>query len=109
VGKCFQEAQAQWDNFVEKKQFMFQEEMVNSANAWMREQQNARGRQAMSVQMWKGRLAVLEQAPSENYDFDLENDVVMRAPLRTLCCKHPLFTMLRNWQSTWLTQDMSPF
>ena len=33
VGKCFQEAQAQWDNFVEKKQFMFQEEMVNSANA----------------------------------------------------------------------------
>jgi len=35
----------------------------------------------MSVQMWKGRLAVLEQARSENYDLDLENDVVMRAPL----------------------------
>jgi len=37
VGKRFQEGRAQGDNFVEKKQCMFQEEMVNSANAWMRE------------------------------------------------------------------------
>jgi len=38
VGKRFQEAPGQLDNFVEEKQLMSQEEKVNSANAWMREQ-----------------------------------------------------------------------
>ena len=33
VGKCFQEAQGQFENFVEEKQLMFQEDMVTSANA----------------------------------------------------------------------------
>jgi len=32
VGKRFQEAQGQPENFVEEKQLMFQEEMVTSAN-----------------------------------------------------------------------------
>jgi len=79
VGKRFQEAQGQLENFVEEKHLMFQEEMVNSANGWMREQQNALRRQPMSVQMLKGRVAALEQARRENYDIHLENDVVMRA------------------------------
>jgi len=79
VGKRFQEAQRQLENFVEVKQLMFQEAMVNSANAWMREQQMALRRHAMSVQMLKGRVAALEQAQLENYHIDLENDVVMRA------------------------------
>ena len=47
MGKRFQEAQGQLENFVKEKQLMFQEEMVNSANAWMQEQQNALRRQAM--------------------------------------------------------------
>ena len=58
---------------------ILQEEIVNSANAWMREQQNALYRQAMSVQMLKGRVAALEQAQHENHDIDLENHVVRRA------------------------------
>jgi len=33
LGKRFQEAQGQLENFVEEKQLMFQEEIVNSANA----------------------------------------------------------------------------
>ena len=45
----------------------------------MWEQHNALRRQAMSVQMLKGRVAALEQARRENYDIDLQNDVVMRA------------------------------
>ena len=53
--------------------------MLNSGNAWMREQQNALRRQAMSVQMLKGTVAALKHAPRKNYDIDLENDVVMRA------------------------------
>jgi len=63
---------------------MFQEEMVNSANAWMREQQNALRRQAMSVQMLKGTVVALEPARRENYDIDIVNNVVIRAapPLR---------------------------
>jgi len=59
VGKLFQEAQRRLENFVEEKQLMFEEEMVNSANAWMREQQNALRRQARSVQMLNGRVAAL--------------------------------------------------
>jgi len=43
------------------------------------EQQNALCRQAMSVQMLRGRVAALAQARHEKYDIDLENDVVMRA------------------------------
>jgi len=58
---------------------MFQEALVNSANSWMREQQNALSRQAMDVEMLKGRVAVLEQARPENHDIDVENNVVMRA------------------------------
>jgi len=58
---------------------MFQEEMVKSANEWMRDQQTAFRQQAMSLQMLKGRVAALEQARRDNYDIDLENDVVMRA------------------------------
>jgi len=79
VGKRFQEAQGQLENFVEEKQLMFQEEMVKSANAWMRNQQKAFRQQAMSVQMLKGRVAALEQGRRDNYDIDLENDLVMRA------------------------------
>jgi hypothetical protein len=41
VGKRFQEAQGQLENFVEEKQLMFQEEMVKSATSWMREQQES--------------------------------------------------------------------
>ena len=39
VGKHFQKAQGQLvvANFVEERHLMFQEEMVNSANSWMRE------------------------------------------------------------------------
>jgi len=62
VGKRFQEAQGQLENFVEEKQLMFQEEMVKSANEWMRDQHKAFRQQAMSVQMLKGRVAALEQA-----------------------------------------------
>jgi len=75
VGKRFQEAQGQLENFVEEKQFMFQEEMVKSANEWMRDQQKAFRQGAISVQMLKGRVAALEQARRDNYDIDLENDV----------------------------------
>ena len=84
VGKRFQEAQGQLENFVEEKELMFQEEMVESANKWMRDQQKAFRQQARSVQVLKGRVAALEQARRNNYDTDLENDVVMRAapPLR---------------------------
>jgi len=49
VGKRFQEAQGQLENLLEEEQLIFQEEMVNSENAWMREQQNALRRLAMSV------------------------------------------------------------
>jgi len=59
VRNPFQEAQGRLENFVEEKQLMFEEEMVNSVNAWMREQQNALRRQAMLVQMLKGRVAAL--------------------------------------------------
>ena len=45
----------------------------------MRDQQKAFHQQAMSVQMLKGRVAALEQARRDNYDIDLESDVVMRA------------------------------
>jgi len=79
VGKRFQEAQGQLENFVEEKQLMFEEEIVKSANEWMRDQQKAFRQQAMSVQMFKGRVAALEQARRDNYDIDLENDVVMTA------------------------------
>jgi len=79
VGKRFQEAPGQLENFVEEKQLIFQEEMVKSANEWMPDQQKAFRQQAMSVQMLKGRVAALEQARRDNYDIDLENDVVMRA------------------------------
>jgi hypothetical protein len=79
VGKRFQEAQGQLENFVEEKQLMFQEEMVKSATSWMREQQKAFRRQAMSVDMLRGRVAALERARQEDYDIDLQNDVVMRA------------------------------
>jgi len=79
VGKPFQDAQGQLENFVEEKQLMFPQEMVKSANEWMQDQQKAFRPQAMSVQMLKGRVAVLEQARHDNYDIDLENDVVMRA------------------------------
>jgi len=79
VGKRFQEAQGQLENFVEEKQLMFQEEMVKSANKWMQDQLKAFRQQAMSVQMLKGRVAALEQARRDNYDIDLENDLVMRA------------------------------
>jgi len=58
---------------------MFQEQMVKSANEWMRDQQKAFRRQDVSVQMLKERVAALEQALRDNYDIDLENDVVMRA------------------------------
>jgi len=79
VGKQFQEAQGYLENFVEEKQLMFKEEMVKSANEWTRDHQKAFRQQAMSVQMLKGRVAALEQARPDNYDIDLENDVVMRA------------------------------
>ena len=79
VGKRFQEAQGQLENFVEEKQLMFQDEMVKSANEWMWDQQKAFCQQAMSVQMLNGRVAALEQARCENYKIDLEIDVVMRA------------------------------
>jgi len=57
---------------------MFQEEILKSANEWMRDQQKAFRQQAMLVQMLKGRVAALEQARRDNYGIDLENDVVMR-------------------------------
>jgi len=79
VGKRFQEAQGQLEHFVQEKQLLFKEEMVKSANEWMRDQQKAFRQQAMSVQMLKGRVAALEQARHDNYDIDLENDVVLRA------------------------------
>jgi len=90
VGKRFQEAQGQLENFVEEKTVMFQEEMVKSANEWMRDQQKAFHQQAMSVQMLKGRVAAREQARRNNYDIDLENDVVMRAapPLPLVLAPH---------------------
>jgi len=47
----------------------------------MQEQQNALRRQAMSVQMLKGRVAALAQTPPKNTDIDLENDFLMRAAL----------------------------
>jgi len=49
VGQRFQEAKGQLEDFVEEKQLMFQEEMVKSANEWMRDQQKAFRQQAMSV------------------------------------------------------------
>jgi len=58
---------------------MFQEEMVKSVNEWMRDQQKAFRQQGISVQMLKRRVAALEQARRDNYDIDLENDLVMRA------------------------------
>jgi len=53
--------------------------MVKSANEWIRDQQKAFRQQAMWVRMLKGRVVALEQARHDNYDIDLENDVVMRA------------------------------
>jgi len=70
---------------------MFQEEMVNSTNAWMWEQLNTLCWQAMSVQMLRRRVAALAQARHENYDMDLENDVVIRAaPLLPLVQAPPV-------------------
>jgi len=45
----------------------------------MRKQQNAHRGQAMSVLIFKGTVAALDYARSENYDIDLENNAVMRA------------------------------
>jgi len=59
VGKRFQEPQCQLENFVKDKRLMFQEEMVKSANEWMRDQQQAFRQQAMSVQMLKRKVAAL--------------------------------------------------
>jgi len=89
VGQRFQEAQDQLENFVEEKQLMFQEEMVKSVNEWMRDQQKAFRQQAISVQMLKRRVAVLEQARGDNYDIELENDVVMRATPPLLLVQAP--------------------
>jgi len=79
VGKRFQDAQGQLENFVEDQQLMFLEEMVKSGNEWMRDQQKAFRQQAMLVQMLKGTVAAIEQARRDNYDIDLANDVLMRA------------------------------
>jgi len=79
VGKRFQEDQGQLENFVKDKQLMFQEEMVKSANEYMRDQQKAFSQPAMSVQMLKGRVAALALARRDNYDIGLENDVIIRA------------------------------
>jgi len=79
VGKRFQEAQGQLENFVEDKQLMLQEGIVKSANEWMRIQQKAFCQQAISVQMLQGRVAALEHARRDNYDIGLGGDVVMRA------------------------------
>jgi len=51
VGKRFQEAQGRLENFVAENLLMFQEEMVKSANEWMRDQQKAFRQQAMSGQV----------------------------------------------------------
>ena len=65
--------------FIEEKQLSFQEEMVKSANEWMRDQQKSILQQAMSVEMLKGRVAALEHARRDKHAIDLESDVVQRA------------------------------
>jgi len=109
VGNRFQEAPGQLENFVAEKHLMYQAEMVKSGNESMWDHQKVFREQAMSVQMLKGRVAALEQARHDNYDIDLENDVVVRPAPPCLWCKHPLFTMLRNWQSIWLMKDTNAF
>jgi len=109
VGKRFQEAQSQLENFVEDQQLMFQEEMVKSANEWMRDQQKAFRQQAMSVQMFKRRVAAIEQARRDNYDIDLENDVLMRAAPPLPLVQAPPVHYAAELAKYMLMKDTNPF
>ena len=79
VGKRFCEAKAQLGNFVESRQKIFQKQMVDSANAWMIEQQKAFKHFARSGTLLHGRVAALEHAVKHGYKIDSDSDVVMEA------------------------------
>ena len=53
--------------------------MVETANAWMTQQQKALKYFARSATVLRGRVAALETAVKEGYKIDSESDVIMQA------------------------------
>ena len=79
VGRRFQEAEKQLGNFVMSRQLIFQQQMVETANAWMIQQQKAFKYFARSATVLRGRVAALETAVKEGYKIDSDSDVIMQA------------------------------
>jgi len=79
ITRQMQDAQSHLLNLVEDHQHALETEIVANANRWMEYQRKNFRKLAMSDQMIRKRVEALEQAATQGYSIDAENDVVMNA------------------------------
>jgi hypothetical protein len=109
VTKRFHEAEASMEHFVEEKQILWQNQMVASANQWMKIQQTQYRKLALSDQMIRARLSALELAAQQGYSIDSENDVVMRAAPALPLAIEPPPQYAAEMAAVMLHEEMRPF